>query len=158
MQTITTFLTFNDQAEEAATLYTAIFPNSTITNVTRYGDGGPGPAGSVQSVIFQLAGQTFIALNGGSHFKFAEGISLFVNCATQDEVDFYWEKLSEGGTEGPCGWLNDRFGVSWQVVPSKLGQFLQDEDPEKAKRAMAAMMTMKKIDIQAIEEAVAEAV
>ncbi|WP_040005699.1 VOC family protein [Fibrisoma limi] len=158
MQTITTFLTFNDQAEEAAKLYTSIFPNSTITKITRNGEGGPGPADRILSVVFQLNGQEFIALNGGTHFKFSDGISLFINCETQAEVDHYWEKLSEGGKEGPCGWLNDKFGVSWQVVPSKLGQFLQDEDPEKAKRAMAAMMTMKKIDIQALEEAVAEPV
>ncbi|WP_020600391.1 VOC family protein [Spirosoma panaciterrae] len=153
MQKITTFLTFNDQAEEAAQLYTSLFKNSKITSISHYGEGAPAPAGSVMSVTFQLDGQEFSALNGGSYFKFAEGISLFVNCETQEEVDRYWEKLSEGGEKGPCGWLKDKFGVSWQIVPSKLGQFLGDKDPEKAKRVMQAMLKMNKLDIPTLERA-----
>ncbi|GAB4040333.1 VOC family protein [Spirosoma gilvum] len=153
MQKITTFLTFNDQAEEAARLYTSLFNNSTITSISHYGEGAPAPAGSVMSVTFQLDGQEFSALNGGSYFKFAEGISLFVNCETQEEVDLYWEKLSEGGEKGPCGWLKDKFGVSWQIVPSKLGQLLGDKDPEKSKRVMQAMLKMNKLDIAMLEQA-----
>lgn len=153
MQTITTFLTFNNQAEEAANLYVSIFKNSQIDRVTYYGEGAPAPAGCVLSVSFRLDGQEFIALNGGSHFSFSEGISLFVQCETQEEVDHYWAKLSEGGQEGPCGWLKDKFGVSWQVVPSALNRLLQNKDPEKAKRAMTAMMQMKKINIHELEEA-----
>lgn len=153
MQKITTFLTFNDQAEEAAQLYTSLFKNSKITSISHYGEGAPAPAGSVMSVTFQLDGQEFSALNGGSYFKFAEGISLFVNCETQEEVDRYWEKLSEGGEKGPCGWLKDKFGVSWQIVPSKLGQFLGDKDPQKAKRVMQAMLKMNKLDIPTLERA-----
>ncbi|MBN8821884.1 MULTISPECIES: VOC family protein [unclassified Spirosoma] len=155
MQKITTFLTFNDQAEEAARLYTSLFKNSKITSISHYGEGAPAPAGRVMSVTFQLDGQEFSALNGGSYFKFAEGISLFVNCETQEEVDLYWEKLSEGGEKGPCGWLKDRFGVSWQIVPSKLGQLLGDKDPEKAKRVMQAMLKMNKLDIATLEQAYA---
>ncbi|GAB3986596.1 VOC family protein [Spirosoma daeguense] len=153
MQKITTFLTFNNQAEEAATLYTSIFKNSSIKTMARYGEGAPVPAGTVMSATFELDGQEFIALNGGSHFKFAEGISLFVNCETQEEVDTYWEKLSEGGEPGPCGWLKDKFGVSWQIVPSALGKMLGDKDPEKAKRVMQAMMQMSKIEIADLEKA-----
>ncbi|GAB4014881.1 VOC family protein [Spirosoma migulaei] len=153
MQKITTFLTFNNQAEEAANLYTSIFKNSTIGRVSRYGEGAPVPAGTVMSVTFQLDGQEFFALNGGPHFTFAQGISLFVNCETQEEVDYFWEKLTEGGEPGPCGWLKDKFGVSWQIVPSALGRLLGDKDPKKAKRAMEAMMKMSKIDIKALEEA-----
>ncbi|QDK80284.1 VOC family protein [Spirosoma sp. KCTC 42546] len=150
MQKITTFLTFNNQAEEAANLYTSIFKNSTIGRVSRYGEGAPLPAGTVMSVTFQLDGQEFFALNGGPHFTFAQGISLFVNCETQEEVDYFWEKLTEGGEPGPCGWLKDKFGVSWQIVPSALGRLLGDKDPKKAKRAMEAMMKMSKIDIKAL--------
>ncbi|GAB3948976.1 VOC family protein [Spirosoma harenae] len=153
MQKITTFLTFNDQAEEAATLYTSVFKNSNITHVSRYGEGAPVPAGTVMSVTFQLDGQEFMALNGGPQFKFAEGISLFVDCKTQAEVDTYWEKLSEGGEKGPCGWLKDKFGVSWQIVPSALRTMLGDKDPEKSKRVMQAMLKMSKIDIPTLEEA-----
>ncbi|MBD2703829.1 VOC family protein [Spirosoma sp. BT702] len=153
MQKITTFLTFTDQAEEAATLYTSIFKNSSIKHVSRYGEGAPATAGSVMMVGFQLDGQDYMALNGGPHFTFSEGISLYVDCETQEEVDTYWEKLSEGGEKGPCGWLKDKFGVSWQIVPSILTKRIQDKDPEKAKRVMQAMMKMSKIDIAAIEQA-----
>jgi predicted 3-demethylubiquinone-9 3-methyltransferase (glyoxalase superfamily) len=153
MQKITTFLTFNDQAEEAANWYTSIFKNSKIGRITRYGEGAPIPAGTVMTITFELDGQTFMALNGGPHFTFAEGISLFVNCETQEEVDAFWEKLSEGGEPGPCGWLKDKFGLSWQIVPSALNKLLQSNDPEKAKRVMNALMKMGKIDIAALEQA-----
>jgi predicted 3-demethylubiquinone-9 3-methyltransferase (glyoxalase superfamily) len=153
MQKITTFLTFNDQAEEAVNLYTSIFENSRIVSTTRYGEAGPGPEGSVMSATFELAGQQFIALNGGPSFGFAQGISLFVSCETQEEVDELWEKLSEGGEQGPCGWLTDKFGVSWQVIPRVLGEMLSDEDPEKAKRVMNAMLQMSKIEIEALRQA-----
>ncbi len=153
MQKITTFLTFNHQAEEAANLYTSLFKNSKITSVSRYGEGTPLPAGTVMTVAFQLDGQEFIALNGGPHFTFAEGISLFVNCETQEEVDAFWEKLSEGGEQGPCGWLKDKFGVSWQIVPSALNRLLQGKDPEKSKRVMQVMMNMSKLDIATLEQA-----
>ena len=153
MQKITTFLTFNDQAEEAVNLYTSIFENSRIVSTTRYGEAGPGPEGSVMSATFELAGQQFIALNGGPSFDFAQGISLFVSCVTQEEVDELWEKLSEGGEQGPCGWLTDKFGVSWQVIPRVLGEMLSDEDPEKAKRVMNAMLQMSKIEIEGLRQA-----
>jgi predicted 3-demethylubiquinone-9 3-methyltransferase (glyoxalase superfamily) len=152
MQKITTFLTFNDQAEEAATHYTAIFKNANITRISRSGGSASAPAGGVISVAFQIDGQEFMALNGGSHFSFANGISLFVTCETQAEVDDYWEKLTEGGEPGPCGWLKDKFGVSWQIVPSALGRLLGDKDPEKAKRVMQAMLKMSKLDIRMLEE------
>ena len=153
MQKITTFLTFNDQAEEAAKLYTSVFKNAEITRISRYGEGAPVPAGSAISVTFQIDGQEFMALNGGPHFSFANGISLFVTCETQAEVDEYWEKLTDGGQPGPCGWLKDKFGVSWQIVPSALGRLLGDKDPEKAKRVMQAMLRMSKLDIRTLEEA-----
>lgn len=153
MQKITTFLTFNDQAEEATNFYTSIFPDSRIVSTTRYGEAGPGPKGSLMSATFELAGQEFMALNGGPSFAFAQGISLFVDCETQAEVDRYWEKLSEGGEEGPCGWLTDQFGVSWQVIPRVLGEMLNDEDPEKAKRVMKAMLQMSKIEIEGLRRA-----
>ncbi|MEZ0540278.1 VOC family protein [Fibrella arboris] len=153
MQKITTFLTFNNQAEAAATLYTAVFKNSSINHVSRYGDAGPGEPGSAMSVVFQLDGQPFYALNGGPSFSFTTGISLFITCETQEEIDHFWEKLSEGGEKGQCGWLKDKFGVSWQVVPSTLGSLLGHKDPAKAKRAMAAMMNMTKLDIAALEQA-----
>lgn len=147
MQKITTFLTFNDQAEEAANFYTSLFKNSKIENVMRVGD-------AVMGVSFQLAGQQFNALNGGPTFSFAEGISLYVNCETQAEVDELWEKLtSDGGEESRCGWLKDKFGVSWQIIPSVLGEMLGDKDPEKAGRAMQAMLKMNKIIIADLEEA-----
>lgn len=148
MPTITTFLTYNDQAEEAANLYTSVFSNSKITRVTRQGNAGP-----VMSVNFQLDGKEFYALNGGPHFTFSPGISLFVSCDTQAELDEYWERLSEGGQRGQCGWLIDKFGVSWQIVPSRLGELLGNKDPEKAKRAMQAMMNMTKLDIAVLEAA-----
>lgn len=152
-KTITTFLTFDDQAEEAMTFYTSIFPGSRILSVTRYGDAGPGPKGQLMSATFELAGQEFAVLNGGPSFTFGQGISLFVDCETQEEVDEYWEKLSEGGEPGPCGWLTDRFGVSWQVIPRALGEMLGDEDPERAERVMNAMLQMGKIEIDGLREA-----
>lgn len=153
MQKITTFLTFNNQAEEAANLYTSIFKNSRVDHVSRYGAAGPAPVGTVMSVNFTLDGQAFTALNGGAHFRFTEGISLFVTCENQEEIDTYWEKLSAGGEKGQCGWLKDKFGVSWQIVPAALGRLLGNKDPEKAKRAMQAMLNMTKIDIETLEQA-----
>jgi predicted 3-demethylubiquinone-9 3-methyltransferase (glyoxalase superfamily) len=153
MQKITTFLTFDDQAEEAINFYTSIFPSSRIVSTTYYGDAGPGPAGTLMSATFELEGQQFMALNGGPSFSFAQGISLFVDCETQAEVDELWEKLSEGGEQGPCGWLTDKFGVSWQVIPRALGELLNDEDPERAKAVMNAMLKMSKIEIAGLREA-----
>jgi predicted 3-demethylubiquinone-9 3-methyltransferase (glyoxalase superfamily) len=153
MQKITTFLTFDDQAEEAINFYTSIFPNSRIVSTTYYGDAGPGAAGTLMSATFELEGQQFMALNGGPSFTFAQGISLFVDCETQAEVDELWEKLSEGGEQGPCGWLTDKFGVSWQVIPRVLGELLDDEDPERAKAVMNAMLQMSKIEIAGLREA-----
>jgi predicted 3-demethylubiquinone-9 3-methyltransferase (glyoxalase superfamily) len=152
-QKIVTFLWFDNQAEEAANHYASIFPDSKIVNVMRYGDAGPGPKGTVMCVTFQLAGQEFMALNGGPQFKFTEAISLFVKCETQAEVDRLWEQLSAGGAQGPCGWLKDRYGLSWQVVPNALAEMLGDKDPEKANRAMQAMLEMGKIDIAALRQA-----
>lgn len=157
MQKITTFLTYTDQAEQAANLYISVFPNSKIVSVTRYGASGPGPKGSVMSVTFQLAGQDFFALNGGASFKFSEGISLFVNCETQAEIDDLWEKLSRGGKPGPCGWLTDKFGVSWQIVPSVLGKYLSDKDAGKSTRVMQAMLQMTKLDISKLKRAYEQA-
>jgi predicted 3-demethylubiquinone-9 3-methyltransferase (glyoxalase superfamily) len=153
MQKITPFLTFNDQAEEAVNFYVSIFGNSKIVSISRYGEGGPGPKGSVMSATFLLEGQEFMALNGGPHFTFAEGFSLFVNCETQEEVDELWEKLSEGGEKGPCGWLKDKYGVSWQIIPTVLGQMLQDKDPRKSQNVMQAMLQMTKIDIETLRRA-----
>jgi predicted 3-demethylubiquinone-9 3-methyltransferase (glyoxalase superfamily) len=153
MPTITTFLTYDDQAEEAVQLYLSTFENGRIVTTSRYPEGGPAPAGSVLSLTFELFGQTFIALNGGSSFSFAQGISLFVQCDTQEQIDRYWSKLTAGGKEVQCGWLVDKFGVSWQIVPRILGDLLQDKDKAKAGRAMAAMMKMKKLDIAALERA-----
>ncbi len=150
---ITTFLTFDGQAEEAVDFYSSIFDDSKILSTSRYGAGGPGPEGSLMSATFELAGQEFIALNGGPSFSFSQGISLFVDCQTQAEVDELWEKLTEGGEPGPCGWLTDRFGVSWQIIPRALGELLGDEDPEKAGRAMQAMLQMSKIDIESMRRA-----
>ena len=153
MQTITTFLTFNNQAEEAAQLYTSIFKRSAIKSVTHYNEGGPAPAGSVMSVTFELDGQEFIALNGGASFHFTDGVSLFITCETQEEIDMYWEKLSEGGEKRECGWLKDRFGVSWQVVPAMMSRLLNNSDSEKLKRTMDALMKMTKLDIATLEQA-----
>jgi predicted 3-demethylubiquinone-9 3-methyltransferase (glyoxalase superfamily) len=152
MQKITTFLTFNDQAEEAVKLYVSLFKDSKILNTMRIGE-VPGQMGTVISISFQLAGQDFTALNGGPSFSFAEGISLFVSCETQKEIDELYEKLSEGGEKQPCGWLKDKFGVSWQIIPPILGELLGDQDPEKAQRAMQAMLKMQKIDIAALKKA-----
>jgi len=153
MQKISPFLWFNDNAEEAVNFYMSIFKNSKILGIARYGDAGPGPKGSVMTINFQLDGQEFIALNGGPHFTFNESISFSVDCETQEEVDELWEKLSEGGQKSRCGWLKDKYGLSWQVNPTILGQMLSDEDPEKAKRVMEAMLQMDKIDIKTLKKA-----
>ena len=153
MQKITPFLWFNDQAEEAMNFYTAIFKNSKISSVSRYGEGGPGQPGSVMTATFELDGQEFMALNGGPLFTFTEAISFFVNCETQAEVDELWGKLTEGGEESQCGWLKDKYGLSWQIVPSVLGELLNDPDAEKAGRVMNAMLQMKKIDIAGLRAA-----
>ena len=153
MQKITPFLWFDNQAEEAAKLYTSIFKNSKVTKVVRYGETGPGPKGSVMTVAFELDGQEFVALNGGPVFKFTEAISFVVNCTSQEEVDELWEKLTEGGEGGPMGWLKDKFGVSWQIVPTVLVELLNDPDPEKSKRVMEAMLKMKKLDIKTLQQA-----
>ncbi|HZN08977.1 MAG TPA: VOC family protein [Pyrinomonadaceae bacterium] len=152
-QKITTFLWFNNNAEEAINFYTSVFKNSKILNTTRYGDAGPGPKGSVMTIDFELDGQKFAALNGGPQFKFTEAISLVVNCETQEEVDYFWEKLSEGGQKVDCGWVKDKFGLSWQVTPVVLLELIQDSDPQKVDRVMKAMMTMQKLDIARLEEA-----
>ncbi|MDQ1729216.1 MAG: hypothetical protein QOD33_1341 [Pyrinomonadaceae bacterium] len=155
MQKITTFLWFDSQAEEAANFYISVFKDGKITKVSRYGEAGPGPAGSVLVVGFELAGQEFQALNGGPYFKFTEAISLVVNCNDQAEVDESWEKLSEGGTKSQCGWLKDKYGLSWQVVPTILPQLLQGE-PKKANRVMQALMKMTKLDIKTLQDAANE--
>ncbi len=153
MQRITPFLWFDTQAEEAARHYVSIFTNSKIVGVSRYGEAGPGPRGSVMTVTFELGGQRFIALNGGPHFKFTEAISFSVDCKTQKEVDELWKRLSEGGEEGQCGWLKDKYGLSWQINPTILGKMLGDRDPKKARRVMEAMLKMKKIDIARLKQA-----
>jgi len=153
MQKITPYLWFDGEAETAANHYVSIFKNSRIIDITRYGEGGPGPAGTVMLVTFELEGQRFAGLNGGPEFTFNEAISFHVDCKTQDEVDDLWERLSEGGEKGPCGWLKDKFGVSWQIVPSILGELLGDPDPEKSRRAMTAMLGMGKLDIKALQDA-----
>ncbi|MDW6065073.1 VOC family protein [Streptomyces sp. FXJ1.4098] len=153
MQKITTFLWFDDQAEEAARHYTSIFDDSRVVDIQRYGEAGPGEPGTVMTVTFELAGQRFIALNGGPHFTFTEAISLSVDCATQDEVDELWARLGDGGEEGPCGWLKDKYGLSWQIVPSKLTELMSDPDPAKSARVTKAMLGMKKIDIQGLVDA-----
>ena len=150
---ISPFLWFDHEAEEAAQLYTSIFANSRVHSVTRYGDAGPGPKGTAMSVTFELDGQEFLALNGGPMFKFSPAISFFVKCETQAEVDHFWERLSEGGTIQQCGWLQDKYGVSWQIVPTVLGDMLADPDPEKTRRVMQAMLQMRKLDIQELEHA-----
>src|ERR1700674_5046669 len=153
MQEITPFLCFDGNAEEAMNFYVSIFKNSKVVSVTRYGEAGPGPKGTVMSATFQLEGQDFYALNGGPQFQFTPAISLFVNCETQQEVDELWEKLSEGGRKDRCGWLQDRYGLSWQVIPTTLGKLLRDKDPEKSNRVMKAMLQMDKIDIQRLKRA-----
>jgi predicted 3-demethylubiquinone-9 3-methyltransferase (glyoxalase superfamily) len=153
MQTITPFLWFDNQAEEAVKLYTSLFKNSKIVSIMRYGEAGPGPKGTVMTATFQLDGQEFVALNGGPHFKFTEAISFVINCKTQEEVDHFWEKLSEGGEESRCGWLKDTYGVSWQVVPTVLVEMLRDKDAEKSKRVMQAMLKMGKLDINKLKQA-----
>jgi predicted 3-demethylubiquinone-9 3-methyltransferase (glyoxalase superfamily) len=157
MQKITPFLWFDGNAEEAANFYISIFKNSKMGKISRYGDAGPGPKGSAMSVTFQIEGQEFFALNGGPQFKFTPAISFFVNCETQQEVDELWEKLSAGGRTDRCGWLQDKFGLSWQIIPTVLGQLLGDKDPQRAKRAMQAMLQMTKIDIKKLQQAAAEA-
>jgi predicted 3-demethylubiquinone-9 3-methyltransferase (glyoxalase superfamily) len=153
MQKITPFLWFDKEAEAAANFYVSIFKDSKILEVRRYGSAGPGVPGSVMTVSFQLEGQEFIALNGGPHFKFSEAISLFVRCETQAEVDELWKKLCDGGQPGPCAWLKDKYGVSWQIVPIALDRMLSDPDPAKSQRVMQAMMKMGKIDIAALKVA-----
>jgi predicted 3-demethylubiquinone-9 3-methyltransferase (glyoxalase superfamily) len=163
VQEITPFLWFNNNAEEAMNFYVSIFPTrggsanggkeSKITSVSRYGDGGPGPKGKVTGATFQLDGQEFYALNGGPQFALSPAISFFVNCETQQEVDELWERLSEGGEKQRCGWLKDKYGVSWQIIPSVLGKMLQDKDAEKSKKVMKAMLQMNKIDIKNLRQA-----
>ena len=153
MQKITTFLWFNDQAEEAMNHYLSIFKNSKAGTVSRVGDAGPGPKGSVMLVTFELEGQQFMALNGGPQYQFNPAVSLFINCAGQQEVDELWDKLCEGGKPGPCGWLQDKFGLSWQIVPTEFMQLVQNPDPEKSKKVMQAMMQMQKLDLAKLKEA-----
>ena len=153
MQKITPFLWFDHQAEEAMNFYTSIFKNSKIGNVSRYGEAGPGQKGTVMVASFELEGQKFIAMNAGPKFKFTEAISFAVDCSTQEEVDYFWEKLSAGGDESMCGWLKDKFGLSWQVIPKTLGQLMSDPDPEKSKRVMMAMLKMRKIIIRDLQNA-----
>ena len=153
MQKITPFLWFNDNAEEAIKFYLTIFKNSKVGEITRYGDAGPGPKGSMMSASFELNGQEFIALNGGPHFTFTEAISFVINCENQSEVDYYWQKLTEGGKPSMCGWLKDKFGLSWQVVPTALPKLLKHKDPQKSTRVMNAMLKMQKLDIKVLEEA-----
>ena len=153
MEKITPFLWFDNQAEEAATFYVSVFKNSKVLGVTRYGEAGPGHRGSAMTVRFELDGQKFIALNGGPHFKFTEAISFSVDCKTQEDVDEFWQKLSAGGNEGQCGWLKDKYGLSWQINPTILGELLSDPNPEKSTRVMEAMLKMKKIDIARLKQA-----
>ncbi|QYC45900.1 3-demethylubiquinone-9 3-methyltransferase [Nonomuraea coxensis DSM 45129] len=155
-QKIRTYLWFDNQAEEAAVFYTSLFAGSRIVHVQRNGEAGPGPAGTAMLVEFELAGQSFLALNGGPHFTFNEAVSLYVTCETQEEVDELWAKLTaDGGEESQCGWLKDRWGLSWQIVPSRLPELITDPDPDRAGRAMKAMLGMRKIDIRALEAAAA---
>ncbi len=156
MQKITTFLWFDGKAEEAMNLYVSIFKNSKVVSVTRYGEAGPGPKGTVMSAVFQLEGQQFYALNGGPQYKFTPAISLFVTCESQKEVDELWRKLLEGGREDQCGWLQDKFGLSWQIIPSILPKLLGDKDLKKSQRVMRAMLQMRKIDINGLKKAASE--
>ena len=153
MQKINPFLWFDGKAEEAANFYVSVFKESKLVNVARYGDAGPGPKGTAMSATFDLAGQRFIALNGGPQFKFSEAISFLINCETQQEVDELWENLSAGGEKSRCGWLKDKYGLSWQVIPKVLGEMLQDKDPKKSQRVMQAMLQMTKIDIARLKQA-----
>ena len=153
MQKITPFLWFDSQAEEAANFYVSLFEDSAITEVSRYPEDAPGPAGEVMTVNFRLAGEEFIALNGGPQFSFTEAVSFSVSCKDQDEVDRFWSQLTDGGEPGQCGWLKDRFGLSWQINPDRLGELLSDPDPKRAQAAMQAMLQMQKIEIKALEEA-----
>ena len=153
MQRITPFLWFDDKAEEAMNFYTSIFDDSQIVSVTQYGEAGPAAKGTAMSATFRLNGQEFIALNGGPRFTFTEAISLFVTCETQQEVDELWEKLSEGGETQQCGWLKDKYGLSWQIVPTVLGEMLQDADAEKSRRVMEAMLQMDRLDVQTLRQA-----
>ncbi|HLW48235.1 MAG TPA: VOC family protein [bacterium] len=153
MQGITPFLWFDREAEDAARLYVSIFERSKIVTVSRYGEAGPGPKGAAMVVVFELAGQRFMALNGGPQFKFTEAVSFLVNCETQGEIDTLWERLTDGGEPGRCGWLKDKFGLSWQIVPAALGRLLQDPDPVKSGRVMQAMLQMGKMDINRLQQA-----
>jgi predicted 3-demethylubiquinone-9 3-methyltransferase (glyoxalase superfamily) len=153
VQKIKPFLWFDGKAEEAAKFYTSIFKNSKLGQIRRYGEAGPGPKGSVLTVAFEIEGQEFVALNGGPQFTFTPAISFFVNCETQEEVDEFWEKLGEGGRTNRCGWLQDKFGISWQIVPAVLGRLLNDPDSAKASRVMKAMLQMEKLDIRGLQEA-----
>jgi predicted 3-demethylubiquinone-9 3-methyltransferase (glyoxalase superfamily) len=153
MQKISPFLWFDHQAEEAATYYVSLFDDSEITEVTRYPEGSPGPAGQVMTVSFRIAGQEFTALNGGPQFPFTEAVSFYVHCKDQDEVDRFWSQLTDGGEESQCGWLKDRYGLSWQIVPDRLGELLSDPDPARSQAAMQAMLQMTKIDIKVMEDA-----
>ena len=155
MQKITPFLWFNDQAEAAANFYCSVFKNAKTLNISRYGEGAPAPKGTVMVVRFQLDGQEFMALNGGPQFTFSPAISFVVNCQTQEEVDELWERLSEGGTTQQCGWLQDQFGISWQIVPTALGELMSDPDPVKSQRVMQAMLQMEKIDLAGLRRAYA---
>jgi predicted 3-demethylubiquinone-9 3-methyltransferase (glyoxalase superfamily) len=153
VQTITPFLWFDDKAEEAMNFYCSIFKNSKVLSIARYGEAGPGPKGTVMTAKFQIEGQDFMVLNGGPHFKFTEAISFMVTCETQEEVDYFWEKLSEGAAEGQCGWLKDKYGLSWQIVPKVLGELMQSKDAGKAQRVMQALLKMKKLDIETLRQA-----
>jgi predicted 3-demethylubiquinone-9 3-methyltransferase (glyoxalase superfamily) len=153
MQRIVPFLWFDGKAEEAMNFYVSVFKHSKVVRVTRYGEAGPGPKGTVMSATFQLEGQDFYALNGGPQYSFTPAVSFFVSCETQQEVDELWEKLSAGGRKDRCGWLQDKYGLSWQIIPTALGKMLQDKDPAKAGRVMQAMLQMEKIDIQRLEQA-----
>ena len=157
MNKLTPWLWFDTEGEEAAEFYTSVFPNSRIVEVTRYGSAGPRPEGTAMTVSFELEGQPFVALNGGPDFKFNEAVSFMVSCEDQEEVDTYWSKLSAGGEEGPCGWLKDRFGLSWQIIPTALPRLLGDPDAAKSQRVMQAMMKMKKIEVDELERAAAAA-
>jgi predicted 3-demethylubiquinone-9 3-methyltransferase (glyoxalase superfamily) len=157
IQKITPFLWFNQEAEEAASFYVSLFKDSKILGVTRYGDAGPGPKGSAMTVEFELAGQKFTALNGGPIFKFTEALSLFVTCDSQEEVDMLWSRLTaNGGQESQCGWLKDKYGLSWQIIPSRFMELMRDKDPKRTQRVMQAMLKMKKFDIARLEEAYAQ--